>query len=80
MRFLRSVVQSLVRSMLYSGDDLSFRCTVALQLICDDHARNILQAFQQLAEETLGGFFVPATLDQDVKDVAMVIIYLTQDR
>jgi len=59
--------------MLHSGHDFSFRRTVAPQLVGDDHARHVPQTLQQLAKETLGGFLIPATLNQNVKDIAFLI-------
>ena len=59
--------------MLHSGHDLSFRRTVAPQLVGDDHARHVPQTLQQLAKETLGGFLIPATLNQNVQHVATLV-------
>ena len=73
MRVLCSVVKSLVLAVLHSWHDLSLRCTVALQLVRDDYPRHVLQALQQLTEETLGRLLVPATLHQDVQNVAILI-------
>ncbi len=55
VRVLRPIVQSLVLAVLDTRHDLSLRRTVALQLVGDDHARDVLQTFQQLAEELLRG-------------------------
>jgi len=44
-----------VPAVLDTGHDLSFGCTVALQLVGDDHPWDIPQTFQQLAEELLRG-------------------------
>ncbi len=46
MRVLRAVVESLMLPVLNSGHDLGFRRTVTLQLIRDDHARHVPQAFE----------------------------------
>ncbi len=73
MRILRSIVQSLMLLMLYPWHDLNFRRAVAPQLVGNDHPRHVPQALQQLAEEPLGGLFVPAALHQDVQDVAILI-------
>ncbi len=51
----------------------SLRRAITLQLICNDYPRHVPQPLQQLAEEPLGGLFVPAALDQDVQDVAILI-------
>ncbi len=54
----------------------SFRRAVAPQLVGDDDTWYVLQALQQLAEEPLGRLLVPAALDQDVQDVA-ILVYST---
>ncbi len=56
-----------------AGHDLSLRCAITLQLICNDYSWDVLQTLQQLAEELLGRFFVASALDQDVKDDAILI-------
>ncbi len=73
MRVLRAVVQSFVLTVLDTRHDFSFRCTVAFQLICDEHAWHILQALQQLAEEPLSGLLIPATLHEDVEHIAILV-------
>ncbi len=60
-------------AVLDAGHDLSLRRTVALELIRDDHSWDILQALQQLAEETLGRFLISLTLHQNIKDVAILV-------
>ena len=64
--------------MFDTGKYLSFRCAITLQLVSDNDTWYVLQAFQQLAEELLRGFFVPAALDQDVQDVA-ILVYSTPE-
>ena len=59
--------------VLNTRHDFSFRRAVALQLVGDDHPRHVLQTLQQLAEEALGGFLIPATLHQDIQDVAILV-------
>jgi hypothetical protein len=57
MRVLGSVVQPLVRAMLDPRQELALGRPVAGELVRDDHARDIPQAFEQLAEEPLGGLW-----------------------
>jgi hypothetical protein len=42
--------------------NLPLRGTIALQFIGDDHAWNILAAFEELAEEFLGGDLIAPSL------------------
>src|SRR3954463_1717166 len=52
--------------MLDRGHHLVFRGAVAGQLVRDHHARGPALLFQQLAEQALGGLFVPPALDENV--------------
>ena len=45
----------------------------AFQLICDEHPRDILAPFEQLAKELRRGFRGPAALPQDVEPVVVLI-------
>jgi hypothetical protein len=69
----RAVVQIAVLAMFHPRQDLALRGGIALQLIRDDHPRHVGQAFEQLAEELLRGLLVPATLDENVQHVAVLI-------
>ncbi len=51
MRILTPVVQVTTLAMLYPGQDLPFGRAVALQLIRDDDAWDVLQPLKQLAEK-----------------------------
>ncbi len=73
MRILRSIVESLMLPVLNTRHDFSFRRAVAPQLVGDDHARHVPQTLQQLTEEALGGFLIPATLNQNVQHVAILV-------
>jgi hypothetical protein len=42
-------------------------------LLGDAHARDVLTAFEELAEERLGRGLVATALDQDVKEIAVLI-------
>ena len=54
MRVLRSIVEVLVLAMLHSRQDLAFRSPITPELIGNDHTRNVLQTFEQLAKEAVG--------------------------
>jgi hypothetical protein len=62
--------------MFDTGHDFSSRSTIAPQLVCDDHARDIPQPFQKLAKELLCGLLVPALLNQNIQYVS-ILIYRT---
>ena len=69
----RAVIQRAALAMFHPGQDLALRGAIALQFIRDDHPRHVGQPFEQLAEEFLRGLLVPATLDQNVQHVAVLI-------
>src|SRR6266498_5936399 len=66
VRVLRPIVEALVLAVLHAGQYIRFSCCIAAELIASQHARDILTPFQQLAEELLGGSFVPPALYQDI--------------
>ncbi len=55
-------IQAFVLPMLHARQDLAFRCSIALQFIGDDHAWDVLQSLEELAEEAFRCFFVAAAL------------------
>jgi hypothetical protein len=59
--------------MFAAKQKLSVGGTVALELICGDYARYIRQVLEQLPKECLRRGFIPSTLDQAIKDVAVLI-------
>ena len=59
--------------MFHPWKNLSFGSAVALQFIGDDHSRYIRQPFEEFAKELLRGLLVTAALDQDIKDVPVLI-------
>ncbi len=64
MQILCSVVESLVLPMLHPRQDFAFRCTIAPELISNNHSRDVLQSFEQLTKEAFRRFFVPSALNQ----------------
>jgi hypothetical protein len=73
MRVLRTVVEGAVLAMLYPGQHLALRRAVALELIRDQHPGDILTAFEERAEERLGGVLVAPPLHEDVEHHAVLI-------
>ncbi len=59
--------------MLHARQDLAFRSPITLQLIGDDHARNVVQPFEQLAEKSLRGLFVAVALHKDIEHISVLI-------
>src|SRR3712207_6728637 len=59
--------------MFHPWQDLTLRCTVALQLVRNDHTWHIHQTLEQLTKELLRRLLVPPTLHQDIEDVVVLI-------
>src|SRR5258708_6083879 len=59
--------------MLHARQDLTFGRTITSEFIGNNHARNVLQPFQQFTEKSLGGLCVASALHQDIKHVAVLI-------
>jgi hypothetical protein len=68
-----SVVEIPALPVLQPGQDVAVRCGVALQLVRDDHTRDVLQALQQLAEEPLGSLGASPALHENVEHVAVLV-------
>src|SRR3954471_1622923 len=62
-----SPYKALVSPMLNRGHDLTLGGAVAGQLVRDQDTRGPALLLQQLAEQTLGGLFVPPALNQNVE-------------
>src|SRR6201993_1032421 len=73
MRHLSAIVEIGALAMLGPRQDLAFGGGVALELVCDDHPRNIPQALQQLAEEPRGRGCAAPALDQNVGDISVLV-------
>jgi len=56
-----------------SRQDFAFRIAITLQLISDDHARNVLQPIEKLAEKSFRGLLVTPTLDEDVEHITVLV-------
>ena len=73
MRMVRLVVHPFVLAVLHARQDLAFCCSITLQLIGDDHARNVVHPFEQLAEKSLRGLFVALALHKDIEHISVLI-------
>lgn len=73
MRVFGSVIQSLVLPVFDTRKDLAPGRAVAGQFIRDDHARDVLAAFQQLAEKFLRRVLVPPALHENIEDTAVLV-------
>src|SRR5258705_7516199 len=72
MRIFRSVVPILLLVVLEAEQQFGPGCTVTLQLVCDDRARDVLQALQQLAKEFLRCLLISGCLNQNIQHVASI--------
>jgi hypothetical protein len=73
MRIFRAVIQIAMLAMLHAWQELALGRPIALQLIRDHHARDVLAAFEELAEELLRGRLISPALDENIQDVAVLI-------
>jgi hypothetical protein len=67
------IVQITVVAVLHPRQHLLLCGTVALELVRDDHLRNIPAALEQLEEEFLGRVRVPPTLHQNIEDMPILV-------
>jgi hypothetical protein len=70
---LCAVVEVVVLAMLDPREDLALRGAVAFELVRNDHPWYIGQTLEQLAKECLRRLFVPAALDENIEDVAVLV-------
>jgi hypothetical protein len=73
VRYLSAIVEVSALAMLDARQDLALGGGVALELVCHDHTRNVSQALQQLAKESLGCGRAAPALDQDVEDISVLV-------
>jgi hypothetical protein len=62
----RAVVQIAMLAVLHARQELALGRSIALQLIRDQYAWDVPQAFQERAEEFLGCRLIATALDQDI--------------
>jgi hypothetical protein len=58
--------ESFVLPMLHPWQDFAFRCAIALQLIRNDHAWDILESYAELPKKAFRRVFVPSALYQNI--------------
>ncbi len=73
VRVLCSVVQVAALAMLDVQQQCALGHAIALQLVCDEHARRIMQTFEETLEEALCRRAIAAALHRDVEDHAVLI-------
>ena len=73
MRVLGAIIEIPMLAMFHPGENLALSRTVASEFVGDDHPRHVGQTLEQLAEELLGGLFVPPALYQDLQHVPVLI-------
>ena len=73
MRLLGAVVQIPMLAVLQTWEELPLGYAVALELIRDDHARDVLTPFEQLTEERLRIRLVAMALNQDIQHIPVLI-------
>jgi hypothetical protein len=73
MGVLCAVVEIPVLTVLHPRQNLPLGRAIAFEFIGDDHARDILTAFEEFTEELLGGLLIPTTLDENIQNVAVLI-------
>src|SRR4029450_9840272 len=73
MRVLTAVVEIAALTMFDSGQDLPLGRAIALELIGDNDAWDVLQPLEQLAKEFLGGLLIAPALDQDVEHIIVLV-------
>jgi hypothetical protein len=73
LRVFGTVVEGAVLAMCHPRQDFARGGAVALQLVRDDDPGHVGQPLEELAEELLRRLLVPAALDENVQDVAILI-------
>jgi hypothetical protein len=73
MRILRAIVQAFMLAMFDAKTHLRSRGSVGPELVRHHHARRCDRRFQEPPHEPLRSATVSSTLDQDVKNEAVLI-------
>jgi hypothetical protein len=63
---LHPIIERAVLARFRAGEDLPLGSSIAFELVGDDHAWDVGQAFEQLAQALLRGLLGPTALDQDI--------------
>jgi hypothetical protein len=59
--------------MLDAGQNLTFGCSITLELVSNDYMRDLLESFEELAKKSFRCMFVASALDQDIQHLAVLI-------
>src|SRR5215471_9518493 len=73
MRVFAAVIEVATLPMFHPRQDLALGRAVALQLIGDNDAWDVLQPLEQLTKELLRRLLVPAALHQNIQHVVVLI-------
>ena len=73
MRILSPVVEVAALAVLDPGQDLPLGRAIAGQLVRHEHAGHVPQTLEQLPEEALRRFGIPAALHQDVEHGTVLV-------
>src|SRR4051794_22775773 len=73
MRILGAVVQVATGPVLHLGQDIAVCNAVAAKAVGDEALWLVLQPSEQALEEALGGCGIPAILNQDIEDDAVLV-------
>jgi hypothetical protein len=72
-RILTPVIEIATLVVFHPSQHLTFSRAVALQLIRDDHPRDVLQPLEKIAKKHLRRLLVAAALHQDVEHVIVLV-------
>jgi hypothetical protein len=73
MRIFGTIVQIAALSMLHALEHFSLRSAIARKFIGDEDTWDVSATLKQLAEKLLRRSFVPSTLHENIKYVAILI-------
>jgi hypothetical protein len=73
MGILGSIVETFMLSMLDLAQKFLLCCPIARQFIRDQHAWEVLTAFQQFTKELLRCRFSPSALNQNVQHMPILV-------
>lgn len=73
MRVLTPIIEIAALTVLHAREHLALCRAIAFELIGDDHAWDVLQPFEELAEELLGRLLIASPLYEDIQDVVVLI-------
>src|SRR5215470_5648326 len=68
MGVLTPIIEIAALTVLHAREHLALRRAITFELIGNDHAWDVEQAFEGLAEELLGRLLITPPLDEDIED------------